>query len=373
MFILSSFFDRIGLADMEKVHSAVIGWLFSDYCQALDNIQKSELLCSLFSVTPIKVFQTIKVELEQHNMDIIILTDEDTPNAACWIIENKIKSSQHSDQLDKYVSIVNGEEETIGRSKLSVKDYESFKKHFCLLTLVDEKARCKNAIWNNVTYKKFSQLLCAMNLDTNPDGVILGEYRQCITNLSNVLDDFLGNHQAYDNVFTDGSKKKGCKSKIRTSGKYSDFIAKNGLETIFQKCFLAHINQLSQKWKYDWSISETHGIALLEYRIKKEDKMSYGVQIQNGSFKVQVLGISNNNEQLKDEFWKNWNLNNLSLPDGWKLNYSKGKKVPYFSISKKINLWYCKTINEIVKEWDSMHDDCMKIVCQLSEHFHRQV
>ncbi len=27
-----SFFDRIGIADMEKVHSAVIGWIFSDEC-----------------------------------------------------------------------------------------------------------------------------------------------------------------------------------------------------------------------------------------------------------------------------------------------------------------------------------------------------
>ena len=227
---------------MEKVHSAVIGWLFSDDCQALDNIQKSELLCSLFCVAPIKVFQTIRVEVEQHNIDVIILTDENTPNAACWVIENKIKSSQHSNQLDKYVGIVNGEEVTIGRSKNTVKDYESFKKHFCLLTLVDEKARCKKALWNNATYKEFSQLLCAMTLKKNPDGVILGEYRQCITNLSKALDDFLSNHQAYDNVFTDGSKKKGSNSKTRTSGKYSDFIAKNGLETIFQKCFLSHIN-----------------------------------------------------------------------------------------------------------------------------------
>ena len=45
-----SFFDKIGVADMEKVHSAVIGWMFSDDCCALNKQQKSELLCSLFSI-----------------------------------------------------------------------------------------------------------------------------------------------------------------------------------------------------------------------------------------------------------------------------------------------------------------------------------
>ena len=51
-----SFFDRIGVADMEKVHSAVIGWIFSDDCKAFTNQQKSVLLCSLFDVSPSHTF-----------------------------------------------------------------------------------------------------------------------------------------------------------------------------------------------------------------------------------------------------------------------------------------------------------------------------
>lgn len=45
-----SFFDKIGVADMEKVHSAVIGWMFSNDCCALNKQQKSELLCSFTTV-----------------------------------------------------------------------------------------------------------------------------------------------------------------------------------------------------------------------------------------------------------------------------------------------------------------------------------
>ncbi len=32
---MSNFFNRIGLADMEKMHSAIIGWIFSNENNAL--------------------------------------------------------------------------------------------------------------------------------------------------------------------------------------------------------------------------------------------------------------------------------------------------------------------------------------------------
>ena len=67
-----SFFDRIGVADMEKIHSAVIGWIFSDDCKALTNQQKSELLCSLFHVNPSQTFNSFVVEVEHHDIDILI-------------------------------------------------------------------------------------------------------------------------------------------------------------------------------------------------------------------------------------------------------------------------------------------------------------
>ena len=70
-----SFFDKIGIADMEKVHSAVIGWIFSDECKALTNQQKSELLCSLFHVMPSQTFNSFVVEVEHHDIDVLIITD----------------------------------------------------------------------------------------------------------------------------------------------------------------------------------------------------------------------------------------------------------------------------------------------------------
>lgn len=193
-----SFFDKIGVADMEKVHSAVIGWIFSDECKALTNQQKSELLCSLFHVMPSQTFNSFVVEVEHHDIDILIITDNDT----CWVIENKVKSSQHSNYL------------------------------------------------------------C------------------CITNLAKALDDFINNHQQYPYVFDDGTNKK------KRTGNY---IADNGLETIFQKCFLSHIIGKTKNYS-GFDISETHGVALAEKKdVRSVKGYKLGIQFQNGSFKAQIL------------------------------------------------------------------------------------
>jgi hypothetical protein len=140
-----SFFDKIGIADMEKVHSAVIGWIFSDDCNALNKQQKSNLLCSMFGIRPGQTFSSFEVKVEHHDIDVLIITD----NNICWVIENKIKSSQHSNQLDKYYKIINGEPVRIGRKIQSIQDYKHLKSHFCFLTLVNEKPQCINKVWVN--------------------------------------------------------------------------------------------------------------------------------------------------------------------------------------------------------------------------------
>ena len=184
-----SFFDKIGVADMEKVHSAVIGWMFSDDCCALNKQQKSELLCSLFNVRSVQAFNSFEVKVEHHDIDILIITDNDT----CWVIENKVKSSQHSNQLDKYYDIINGNPVKIGRKTHIIEDYKALNKHFCYLTLVNEQPQCINNVWVNTTYKDFSKALkdALFNVNPNDDYIILKEYLCCITNLAKALDDFI--------------------------------------------------------------------------------------------------------------------------------------------------------------------------------------
>ena len=171
---------------MEKVHSAVIGWIFSDECKALTNQQKSELLCSLFHVKPSQTFNSFVVEVEHHDIDVLIITDNNT----CWVIENKIKSSQHSNQLDKYYDIINGKPVKIGRKIHTIQDYMQLKSHYCFLTLVGENPKCTNNVWKNSTYLSFSKALekALENGNKNNDYIILNEYLCCITNLADATE-----------------------------------------------------------------------------------------------------------------------------------------------------------------------------------------
>ena len=143
----------------------------------------------------------------------------------------------------------------------------------------------------------------------------------CITNLATALDDFIINHLKYPQVFVDGANKK------KNTG---NFIANNGLETIFQKCFLSHIIGKTKNYS-GFDISETHGVALAE----KKDLLSIkgyklGIQFQDGSFKAQI-----HNESIKaNVFWNFWNgivtktnngvmINNKSFSD-WTFNTTIG-------------------------------------------------
>ena len=360
------FFNRIGVADMEKVHSAVIGWMFSDDCLALTPQQKTELLCGLFGENH-QTFNSIRVEVEHHDIDILIITDEQT-NPECWVIENKIKSSQHSGQLDKYVDIVQGNPVKRGRTTHRIKDYMNMKQHFCFLTLVNEKAQCNP--WTNNTYKNFAGLIGdVFHFKSNADAVILNEYKLCIEKLADALDDFLKDHKKYPNVFIDGGNKKNITSKTQAPGQYAKFIAENGFETIFQKCFLSHVKGLTNNFK-DFNISETHGVALAAKDLREVNKTKLGIQFQNGAFKVQVVE-PNCNSMVN--FWKNkWNAIFLKLTttNGWKKNESKEQKKPYFSYSQQVRIkgpWYSNDLKVIVQEWDRMYGECQIVLQELAK------
>ena len=358
-----SFFDRIGVADMEKIHSAVIGWIISDDCKALTNQQKSELLCSLFHVNPSQTFNSFVVEVEHHDIDILIITDNNT----WWVIENKIKSSQHSNQLDKYYNIINGVPVKIGRKIQTIQDYKQMKSHYCFLTLVGENPKCTNNVWVNTTYQSFSIALkdALTNANSNNDSIILNDYLSCITNLAKALDDFIKNHQPYPDVFKDVANKK---------NRNGNYIADNGLETIFQKCFLSHIISKTQNYS-DFDISETHGVALAEKKVVLPIKNNYklGIQFQDGSFKAQIL-----NERINaNVFWAFWNniikktnggveINKRSFSE-WNYNPSKSQKGAYFSISKKIPNWYSKSVNDIVSDWDTMYNECITVLEEIEK------
>ena len=144
---------------MEKVHSAVIGWMLSDKCEAFGQNgleARSRLLQNIFKIDEseqISDFKSIKAIIEWKNIDILVVTNSGEEDEKCWIIENKIKSTQHSDQLNRYTKIINCKYLMSSRqypvyfmdprkfdvNKFKLNPYTDTKKDFCFLTLIEEK------------------------------------------------------------------------------------------------------------------------------------------------------------------------------------------------------------------------------------------
>ena len=323
---MSNFFNAIGVADMEKVHSAVIGWILSNKCNAFGIKEKSDILCSLFNIFPAVTFTHIDVKVEVYDIDILITTESNGTEES-WIIENKIKTNQHSDQLDKYVDIICGSAMTSGNNpKPITKKYAhipSKYQHYCFLTLIDEKPIGNYAnVWHNVKYCDLYRILSSIPSCTGADGVIFKEYVSCLEDLTKSLDVFRNNPNKYQHVFTDGKKPKAEKDETYLLGiekKYGHtgrIIAENGLETIFQKCYLG---ELAKNIKYPFVISETHGNAMLNVDVTEHInwgalKSKYpgvtlhaGVELQNGTFTIQIHDMDNKagNKAPFNIQWKN--------------------------------------------------------------------
>ena len=381
----NNFFDVIGVADMERVHSAVIGWMLSDQCNAFGTCPegrrlRSELLQTIFKVKPnkrINSFNTITSFVEWNDIDILIVTEYNNKHQY-WVIENKVKSSQHSGQLDKYVEFIQ-------------KKYPGAEQHFCLLSLIEEKPICSKGItWLNRQYKELSVFLNSKLEQTdnsakcNKDHVILDEYAACISQLSDAVDQFLNKHTEYINVFTDGAKKKDEKNNDSESGAAS-YISEHGLETIFQKCFLRKIIEECGKefleTFYSFSITETHGTALVDLRYTTIDfnlydvqRVSFGIQFQNGSFKIQILGENDDKTaNIKtSDFINYWNKRaNERWESDWKVNPSKKNKKPYLSFTQKESWWkaaepwYRNSLNDIVNTWKNAIISCKTMINDL--------
>ena len=385
---------------MEKVHSAVIGWMLSDKCKAFEPNGKrirSKILQDIFKIEEsgrVDEFKSINAIIEWKNIDILVVTNNGEPDEKCWVIENKIKSSQHSDQLTRYAKIMDCEYLMSSRqypeffkdqNKYDGKDfnrnpYKNNKKEYCFLTLIEEKPLSANGInWKSTQYSDLSKCLKdALNEagnSNNIDYLFVQEYLNCITQLDSSVKVFLYNHRDYCNVFTDGWMPKEEKPKGYTG--LQKYISDNGLETIFQKCFLSFIIPQTKFAQFnEYNVSETHGTALVDFPHKTIGNARYGFQFQNGTFKVQIVeeydGTKQEIERKVKAFLDKWEgLIHTKEFVNWDLNKSKENKKAYISICKhkkrksknyQPTPWYKYHIDVIKKTWNDAFKDCMSMM-----------
>lgn len=266
----SGIFEYLMAAAMEKVHSQVLGWIFS--LRDAHNLNEKES----FGVALLKRIlgienETISIEsvvVEYNNFDILIEWKRNGTNCTL-IIENKIKSSEHSNQLARYVEDM----KVLVEKEDSFQHYSPYQKerhYYFLLQLIHEKNL--HEPWRQLNYSSLSNyLLLALQDDqvsiTANARTMLEQYLDCITRLSDSVDQFILNPAKFGFVFSEGKTRKLVGSKHLNQHQIfsvENYIKANQLETILQKAFYFKLMQEDVLADKEYHIGESHGTAILD-------------------------------------------------------------------------------------------------------------
>lgn len=331
-----SFFEYLGIAHVERIHSQFFAWIFSTNCEAIETKKKNILLQNIFQL---KTNSTIiNTQTERDGIDILIQTDKEI-----IVIENKIKSSQHSNQLSRYKEYCD-------------KEFPNVTKYYYFLTLIGETSDDKN--WKRISYSNIYKHLKSLSLKPNDShSVIVDEYLVFLKRLSSIVDDFTKNVKSYDMVFKDGKKKKKDKINFVYQNDNEKFIADNQLETILQKSFLVSLANKVETSK--GIITDTRGDALVDFPIEWDilfDKKSYSTIIQLQQDTIKFAFTIGDNYIGSDKQWIEKVIPKMEILSsqnkyGYK-KLNKPKSKAYVSISKKLNSHY----------WHMNLDDLSKLI-----------
>lgn len=362
---MKNFFNAIGVADMEKVHSAMFAWIldnendtaFSANQGGVNSLfstfpiaERSKLLCGMFGLLPERQFKSIKTHVEWNDIDIMIETEEGNGQKEIWVIENKLKSQEHksnvsSDEKQKWN--INADEiwQTEKYEHIICDNFPNDSHHYLLLSLGRDVANSSSRCWKSYTYSELKDLLSYMNPKSF---VLIKEYTDAISKMTEELKTFLtsgNNISKYPHVFQKLTKSEASNANITPEEKY---IVENRLETIFQKQFLAmivnnYISTIASIVRYD----ERNGIAMFIEPIKDIGDYSLSIEFQSGTFKVVLLHkdyIKSNSyvytNPLYDENGKVYPLFNQLMKNGWRKapakNLSTGKAKPRIALDKSM-------------------------------------
>lgn len=321
----STFLESLLLADAERIHSQTLAWILNLNKDVFSNQEKSKFLKNLFQHScEIVIDEKYFVGTEINNLDIVIRTGN-----ATLVIENKLKSSEHSSQTDKYLDAI----------PIHLKSKNNY---FAYLSLTAEAP--KNSQWLVVSFEILLNSLQTVRWNEKDRTYLFVEdYMKTLTNLVNVFNDFMQKHKEYDTVFQDGHKKKHDKNHDDLKYKNNfrkEYIRRNQLETIFQKAFLKEV--VSDLELSSFYINETHGVALLQVNSKKliiDGKVFIlGFQLQGNTLKINCVKENydkSKSNQISEEMIRTFESIFRNQNGFKKLNKPKSKA--YMSVSKKMD------------------------------------
>jgi hypothetical protein len=318
-------FDSLMISDSERIHTQTLAWILSLENEFFPN--KSDFIKKLFDLNHCELNSIdLYVETELNRIDLFIQTTDKQ-----FLIENKLKSSEHNNQTKRYIDSI--PERLIDTNKT---------KHFGFLTLINDEPQ--NQEWKPISFEKLRDSLKSIQWpDNKNETIFILEYIQTLDNLVNVFNQFVSNHKDFENVFTDGYKKKYEKHPYTNESK--DYIRKNQLETIFQKAFLKIIAKEAEI-RYD-EIGETRGTALIQIYFREiiilEETFRLGFQFQGKTLKINLAhkNYADSKPEQMGELLMNTFKNRFFNKNGYE-NFNKPRSKAYISVSKNIS-------NEIYK------------------------
>ncbi len=326
MAIQITFFDYLAIADRERIHTQMLAWLFSDYCEALSQSQKRQLYRKLVNkpddLPPDTKFST---QTEYQSIDLIIIAGND-----CCVIENKLKSTQHSNQLERYQKEIQEDARFKGKNTV-----------YCFLTLVGEEVQ--SLVWQSIEYENFFNALRevmsnnAASQENQKHTIILQEYIATLGNLIQAKNQYF-NPEFRESFYTTSHSEE-----------VSQYIRNNKLEMILEIAFWSHITTLlGEQSIIDKFIAETHKNSLLDIRLcqfslpsqnGETNKFYGGIQFQSNTAKINIAAVEYNKSEpnwLPKEVVC-WFENNKDS-NYKRVNKPKPKGKSFLSMSKKLPL-----------------------------------
>lgn len=321
----TTFFDYIGAADMERIHSATIAWMISDSCKAFTRDERASLLMALFNVEKADI-KSIHACNEYEHIDIAFITENSKKDKEIWVIENKIKAPLGHNQLSKYEKVTGTTINNV-KSRTAADEYFKVKqkypqRHFAVLSLIGILPQDDMGEWHCVTYSDMLKYIQNKRLFDKPisdlqDDIerrhysIIAEYSQCVSNLVCALEQFRTLDRNFDFVFIEGNKKKSAKFENNKNDNIGvdEYISQNGLETLFQKdYFVSIIKEIKFRGiNFDCHVSETHGNADFAFHFGNmgcHDSYVFDLSFQYGTFKFAVTEVGY--PPLKDKDEEKW-------------------------------------------------------------------
>jgi hypothetical protein len=339
-----NFFESLGFADVERIHSQMLAWLFES--EVLGAAQKSQILEQL--VGRADDYEVRKVFTEHEHVDILIETA-----SSIIAIENKIKITEHDNQLVHYQQALEGHTKP---------------RRFVYLSLVPEAISASN--WTARTYAELHAALQphVFRAPSNFGEHAFNEYVEAVGHLTEIVREFDKDHTKFPNVFEDGSLTKRQKlEKSRREPEYTDLqnaVRTNQLETPLQRYFLEKIRRRILPETNDYRIEESHGVANINIVIVKrsigESEFDLAVQFQGKTSKLNCYAHDYKNstrDQLPAEVLAHF----TDLAKKHKLRVNPGQSKAYISLSKALDFDWSDSFETIVKSYQTAYDDLSEI------------